>query len=29
MYDNRSAGAEAYRALGAEVLQRNGKKIKK
>ena len=29
MYDSRSAGAEAYRALGIEVLARNGKKIKR
>ena len=29
LYDNRSAGAEAYRALGIEVLARNGKKIKR
>ena len=29
LYDSRSAGAEAYRALGIEVLARNGKKIKR
>jgi len=29
IYDPRSAGAVAYRALGEEVLKRNGKKVKK